>query len=593
MKVLAWLWSIIKSVLNAVAKTAVVGLILVGIFAGIGFFAGDGMPANAILELDLRQSISDKAQPEILELARPSLSVVDVALTLDAASRDPRVKGVFTRVGSGDISIPKAEELRDALKRFKASGKFVIAHSQSFYSSGLGDYGIAASADEIWMQPVSTFFSAGTQSTALFLKGLFDKIDAVPQFVQRYEYKNAANMFTETDFTPAHREATLRLLQSWYDSATVEMAADRGLEKAAVVGILDDAPLQVEAVRERGLITDIGYDEDARDAARRRAGTDAKFVRFESYMQSARERRAPSGSPVVAFVHAAGEIVEGGDDGDPFSDNGELVQGDTFSRAIRDAAEDKDVKAILLRVDSPGGSAIASDQILAAVKKAQAAGKPVVVSMASVAASGGYYISATANRIIAEPGTITGSIGVLWGKVAVGGTAAKAGVTARELGVGNNALFLSGIVPWNESQLSKVNAQADAVYADFTGKVAEGRKMPLERVQELARGRVWSGADAKERGLVDELGGFWTAVDATKTLIGVDTKTRIVLRDFPERQGFWRRLSRIVGNSSATLRALEGLNAIMASPPVKLLTEAVGMASGGGMQFKATGLPSH
>lgn len=593
MKVLMWLWSIVKSVLNAIAKTAVVALILLGVFAGIGLFAGDGMPANAVLELDLRQSISDKARPEILELARPSLSVVDIALTLDAASRDPRVKGVFTRVGSGDISIPKAEELRDALKRFKASGKFVIAHSQSFYSSGLGDYGIAASADEIWMQPVSTFFSAGTQSTALFLKGLFDKIDAVPQFVQRYEYKNAANMFTETDFTPAHREATLRLLQSWYDSATAEMAADRGLEKAAVVGILDEAPLQVEAVRERGLITDIGYDEDARDAARRRAGTDAEFVRFERYMQSARERRAPSGSPVVAFVHAAGEIVEGGDDGDPFSDNGELVQGDTFSRAIRDAAEDKDVKAILLRVDSPGGSAIASDQILAAVKKAQAAGKPVVVSMASVAASGGYYISATANRIIAEPGTITGSIGVLWGKVAVGGTAGKAGVTARELGIGNNALFLSGIVPWNESQLSKVNAQADAVYADFTGKVAEGRKLPLERVQELARGRVWSGADAKERGLVDELGGFWTAVDATKTLIGVDTKTRIVLRDFPERQGFWGRISRFVDNSSATLRALEGLNAILASPPVKLLTEAVGMASGGGMKFKATGLPPH
>jgi protease-4 len=593
MKVLTWLWSIVKSVLNAIAKTVVVGLILLGIFAGIGFFAGDGVPSNMVLELDLRQSISDKAQHEILDLARPSLSVVDVALTLDAASRDSRVKGVFTRVGSGDISIPKAEELRDALKRFKASGKFVIAHSQSFYSSGLGDYGIAASADEIWMQPVSTFFSAGTQSTALFLKGLFDKIDAVPQFVQRYEYKNAANMFTETDFTPAHREATLRLLQSWYDSATAEMAADRGLEKAAVVGILDDAPLQVEAVRERGLITDIGYDEDARDAARRRAGTDAEFVRFERYMQSSREHRAPSGAPVVAFVHAAGEIVEGGDNDDPFSDNAEIIQGDTFSRAIRDAADDKDVKAILLRVDSPGGSAIASDQILAAVKKAQAAGKPVVVSMASVAASGGYYISATANRIIAEPGTITGSIGVLWGKVAVGGTAAKVGVNARELGIGNNALFLSGIVPWNESQLAKVNAQADAVYADFTGKVAEGRKIPLERVQELARGRVWSGADAKERGLVDELGGFWTAVDATKTLIGVDTNTRIVLRDFPERQGFWERVSRVVDNSSATLRAIDGLNAILASPPVKILTEAVSMASGGGMKFKATGLPPH
>jgi protease IV len=593
MRVLLWLWSIVKSVLNAIAKTAVFALILVGLFAGIGVFAGDGLPRNAVLELDLRKPIADRSPPEIFEFARPSLSVVDVALALDAASRDPRVKGVFARVGSGGISIPKAEELRDALRRFKASGKFVIAHSQSFYSSGLGDYEVAATADEIWMQPVSTFFSAGTASTAIFLKGLFDKIDAVPQFVQRYEYKNAANMFTEEDFTPAHREATLRLLQSWYDTAVTEAAADRKLEKSALIEVLDNAPVQVETAREKGLITDIGYDEDARDAARRRAGTGAVFVRFERYMQSARSRPAPSGAPVIAFVHAVGEIVEGGDDGDPFSSNADIVQGDTYSRAIREAARNSDVKAILLRVDSPGGSAIASDQILAAVKKAQAAGKPVIVSMASVAASGGYYIAASADRIIAEPGTITGSIGVLWGKVALGKTAGNIGVVARELGVGNNALFLSGITPWNESQLSKVNEQADAVYADFTGKVAEGRKMPLERVRDLARGRVWSGADAKERGLVDELGGLWTAIEATKTLIGAAKDSRIVLRDYPEREGVLGRLSRFVDNSSATLRAVDGLNAVLASPPVRLLIDAVHSVPGGAIEFKATGLPPH
>lgn len=592
MKVLLWLWSIVKSVLNAFAKVLVFALILIGVFALIGLFAGDRAPANIVLELDLRKPISDKSPPDFLEFARPSLSVVDIALTLDAAARDSRVKGVFARVGTGGISISKAEELRDALRRFKESGKFVIAHSQSFYSSGLGDYEAAASADEIWMQPVSTFFSSGTQSTAIFLKGLFDKIDAVPQFVQRYEYKNAANMFTEEDFTPAHREATLRLLQSWYDSAVAEVAADRKLDRAAVVSAFESAPVQVDAVRERGLITDIGYDEDARDSARRRAGEDAEFVRFERYMQMAR-RRAPSGAPVVAFVHAVGEIVEGGDDDSPFVENADIIEGDTFSRAIRDAAEDSDVKAILLRVDSPGGSAIASDQILAAVKKAQAAGKPVVVSMASVAASGGYYIAASANRIIAEPGTITGSIGVLWGKVTVGQTAENIGVNARELGVGNNALFLSGVTPWDEDQLAKANAQADAVYADFTAKVAEGRKMPLARVEEVARGRVWSGADAKERGLVDELGGFWAAVDATKMLIGVDAGTRIQLRNYPERQGFWERVSRFVDNSSATMRAMEGLNAVLSSPPVKLMVEAMNSTSSRGVQFKATGLPPH
>ena len=179
------------------------------------------------------------------------------------------------------------------------------------------------------------------------------------------------------------------------------------------------------------------------------------------------------------------------------------------------------MKAILLRVDSPGGSAIASDQILQALKKARATGKPIVVSMGSVAASGGYYIAMAADRIVAEPGTLTGSIGVLWGKVAVGKSLEMVGVEARELGVGKNALFLSGIAPWDQTQLAAVNAQADLVYADFTQKVAAGRKLPLERVQQVARGRVWTGADAKERGLVDELGGFWTAVADVKRLAGI------------------------------------------------------------------------
>jgi protease-4 len=586
------MWSILKSVLNSLAKAVVFALILVGILVGIGSFAGDGMPGNMVLELDLRKPISDKAAPDIFELARPSLSIVDVALALDAAARDPRVKGVLTRVGSGDISIPKAEELRDALKRFKSSGKFVIAHSQSFYSSGLGDYEVAAVSDEIWMQPVSTFFGAGTGATTLFFKGLFDKLDAVPQFVQRYEYKNAANVFTEEDFTPAHREATMRLLQSWYDTATAEVAADRRLDKAAITGILDDSPLQVEAVRSRGLVTDIGYDEDARDAARRRAGNNASIIRFERYMQSTRNQRAPQGAPVIAFVHAAGDIVEGGDD-DPLSQSATSIAGDTFARAIRDAGRDASVKAILLRVDSPGGSAIASDQILAAVKKAQAAGKPVVVSMGSVAASGGYYISASANRIVAEPGTITGSIGVLWGKVAVGKSAEKIGVAARELGIGKNALFLSGVTPWDESQLVKVNEQADAVYADFTGKVAEGRKLPMERVQEIARGRVWTGADAKERGLVDDLGGFWTAVDDAKMLAGIDLKTRVALKDYPARQGLFGAVSRFLDNSSASVKALQGVNVLLESPPVKALTAAIKSAPDGRVQFTATGLPPH
>ena len=591
MIVLSWLWGIVKSVLNTIAKAIAFVVILLIILAGIGLVSGDGLPRNMVLELDARKSIADKSANGLLDLGDRSLSVMDIVMTLDAAQRDPRVKGVFMRVGSGDISVPRAEEMRDALKRFRAAGKFVVAHSQSFYSGGLGDYMVAAASDEVWMQPVSTFFSAGSSTSTLFLKGLFDKVEATPQFVQRREYKNAANMFTETDFTPAHREATTRILQSWYDSSVDELAMDRNLTRDALVSVLDRAPVTVEEVQQKGLITHIGYDDEARDAAEKRAGGDPSVTSFSRYSQATRGQGVGSGAPTIALVHAAGEILEGSND-NSLSDNADSIYGDVFAKAIRDAANDSSVRAILLRVDSPGGSAIASDQILQAVKKAKAAGKPVVVSMGSVAASGGYYISLAADRIIALPGTLTGSIGVLWGKFAVGKTAGLIGVTARDLGVGQNALFLSGITPWSEAQMAKVNEQADIVYADFTAKVAEGRKLPMDRVEEIARGRVWTGADALERGLVDELGGFWTAVDDVKMLAGIDAGTRVRFKSYPASEGVFGAVSRLLETSSASLKALQGLHALMEAEPVRALTGALEAMPSGRIEFSARGLPA-
>jgi protease-4 len=593
MAVLAWMWEIVKSVLNGVAKVFVLLLFLLLVVVAVGAFSGDGVARNAVLELDLRQSMDDKGASSLLDLAGGNLAIMDVVMALDRAGRDARVKGVFLRVGSADLSVPKAEELRDALKHFKESGKFVIAHSQTFYSSGLGDYTVAAAADQIWMQPVSSFFGSGAAGTTLFFKGLFDKVNATPQFVQRYEYKNAANVFTETDFTPAHREATLRVLQSWYDSATGEAAADRKLDRAALISVLDAAPATVETVKDKGLITNIGYEDEARDAAKAKAGQGAQMVDFERYVQATRNRGAGATGPTVALVHAAGDIVEGEDADSALRQSASSVAGDTFADAIREATANKGVKAILLRVDSPGGSAIASDQILHALQKAHAAGKPIVVSMGSVAASGGYYISVAADRIVAEPGTLTGSIGVLWGKVAVGKTAEMVGVEARELGMGKNALFLSGVTPWDANQLAKVNEQADIVYADFTKKVSEGRKMPLDRVQEVARGRVWTGADAKERGLVDQLGGFWTAVAELKTLAKIAPDARLRFRNYPERHGLIGRISRLVDGSAASLKALDTLNALMRAAPVKALIDTARALPEGGVQLRAIGLPAH
>ena len=592
MVVLSGLWGIVKSVLNGLARLAVVALILLFVLVAIGLFRGDGVPQNTVLELDLRQGMDDKSAASLLDLGEGRLAIMDVVMGLDRASRDARVKGVVLRVGSGDLSLPKAEELRDALKQFKQSKKFVIAHSQSFYSGGLGDYTLAAAADEIWMQPVSTFFSSGAGATTLFFKGLFDKVNATPQFIQRYEYKNAANVFTETDFTPAHREATMRVLQSWYDSAVAEAAADRKLAPAQLSALLDTSPMMVDAAKEKGLITNIGYEDDARDAAKKRAGSGADMIRFDRYVQATRNSMGGGGGSTIALVHAAGDIVEGGNDG-ALGSTTTSIAGDTFADAIREATADRNVKAILLRVDSPGGSAIASDQILEALKKARAAGKPIVVSMGSVAASGGYYISVVADKIVAQPGTLTGSIGVIFGKVAVGKSLELAGVEGRELGVGKNALFLSGMTPWNADQLASANAQADAVYADFTQKVAAGRKLPLEQVQALARGRVWTGADAKERGLVDELGGFWTAVADVKKLAGIAPDQRVAFKSFPAPHGLVVTVQRLLENSTTSLKALDGLNTLMQTAQVKTLIELARATAQSGVQLRAVDLPAH
>jgi protease-4 len=588
-----WAWSILKSVLNTVAKTVVFLLLLVLVIGVTAFLHGDGLPGKMVLELDLRKAMDDQSTPSLLGIGNASLSVMDVVLGLDAAARDARVKGVFLRMGEADFPIAKAEELRAAILRFKQSGKFVIAHSQSFYSSGLGDYLTVSASDAIWMQPVSSFFAAGTATTTLFYKGLFDKLKAVPQFVQREEYKNAANVYTQTDYTPAHREATTRVLQSWYDSALGEIATDRKKTSTAIKATLDASPTMASDVQAAGLIDKIGYDDDARNAALATAGSGASTVKFSDFWTSKRGVSASGAGPAFALVHAVGDIVEGDGTGTDAINTSAQIDGDRFAQAIRAATRDASVKAIVVRIDSPGGSAIASDQILDALKKARAAGKPVVVSMGDYAASGGYYIALAANKIVAEPATLTGSIGVLWGKVSIGNSLGLAGLTAGEIGIGQNALFLSSIEPWTDQELKSVNAQADAVYRDFTAKVAAGRNMSQDKVLEVARGRVWTGADAKERGLVDELGSFWTAIDAAKKLTGIDAETRVTLKNYPATGGFWGALSRLSQSSEVTMRTMAGLNQLAQSAPIKTLAKALAAVPKEGATMRAVDLPQH
>jgi protease-4 len=517
---------------------------------------------------------------------------MDVVLGLDEASHDARVKGVFLRVGNGGLPVAQAEELNAAFMRFRHAGKFVVAHAQGFYSGGMGDYLTAASADEIWMQPEGTFGTAGTATGAIFLRGFFDKIQAVPQIAKRADFKSAADMYMEKDYTDPDRVQTTEFLTSWYNSAVNEEAAERKLLPSQLKAAFEASPQFAQDVKKAGLIDQLGYDDDAKASALSRAGSGAHAVGFRKYIHDTEESSEFSPTASVALIEASGEIDEGTSHASPFSTSSG-VAGDDLSAAIRAATKDKQIKAILLRVDSPGGSVSASDQILNAVKKAQAAGKPVVVSMGTLAASGGYYISTSATRIVAEPGTLTGSIGVLTGKVSFGKSAQLLGVTIDNIGVGKNALFDSVATPFTPDQWANLNHQADAIYSDFMSKVAAGRKIPYAQVQNIAKGRVWTGADAKPIGLVDELGSFWTAVDDVKKLTGMGADERIKFKLFPQKKGLFASLGDAFSSTSAGVRAMDGLATLEQAPMVRATMEAVTAAPHGDVEMRATNLPVH
>lgn len=585
---LNWSKSVALGTLNGIAKVVLFLILLIVILAVVGMVRGDGLPDKMVLTADLRTSMPDSSRSSAFEFSRP-LTIMDFALGLDRASRDSRVKGLFLRIGDGDLSVPQAQEIVVALKRFRQSGRFVVAHSQGFDSGGLGDYLAASGASEIWMQPKATFAAAGAGAGTIFLKGLFDKIQAEPQMVKRAEYKSAADLFMEKDYTGPDREQTTAFLKSWYDSATQGVAAERRLHPAAIAASFEKSPQFAEDAKSARLIDKLGYDDDAKDSAIARSGG-AKTVALRKYVRAVEDYPETKGPHQIALIQAAGEITEGGDHNGAF-DSASGIGSDTYATAIREAIRNRDVKAIVLRVDSPGGSVSASDQILHALQKARRAGKPVVVSMGMLAASGGYYISCFADRIVAEPGTLTGSIGVLTGKVSFGKTAGLLGIGVDQIGVGKNALMNSAIRPYTPDQLADLNHQADVVYSDFLQKVATGRKLPLAQVQTLAKGRVWTGADAKNRGLVDELGGLWTAVADAKKLAGIAANESVGFEIYPKRTNFFAALASTLTGTMAGVRTMQGLAAIEELPVARALMSMMA-DSRSAVQMKATNLPA-
>ncbi len=487
-----------------------------------------------VLAVDLSRPVTDGPTEPLSQLVTgrgPSLrDVVDV---LDAAARDRRVRAVMARVDAPAENWAHAQELRDAIVAFRAGGKPAIAHAQSFSEAGhpAFAYLVATGFDEVHLQPTGEVGVTGVAMVQPFVADLLDKLDVTAEFDHRHEYKTARNVLTERAFTDAHRESYDRIVASLHEQLLAAVAEGRGLEPDRTAAVLDVAPLPAAQALAAGLIDRLAYRDESVAAALQRAGEHARLVTLRRYQASRRRRaRLDRRRPTIALVHGQGIIQVGRSRP---SSMGRVMGSDSVGAGFQQAIRDKRVRAVVFRVESQGGSAVASDAIWRAVARAREAGKPVVVSTGGVAGSGGYWIAMGADRIVAAAGTITGSIGVVYGKFVARGLLSRLGVTTDEVHRGTNALLLSTTEPFTDAQWDQVSAMLDRIYGEFVDKVAAGRGLDRGHVDGVARGRIWTGADARDHGLVDELGGYRTAFAAARELAGIAADRRVRVRVLP------------------------------------------------------------
>jgi protease-4 len=503
-----------------------------------------------ILELDLTDGIAEGPATDplsaLLTMRRTRLQ--DLLYGLKRAAGDKRVRMLVVKVGGSRIGLAKVQELRAAVSDFRKSGKLAVAWAESFgdFVHGNVPYYLATGFDKIYLQPSGTLGLTGIAVEQVFLRGTLEKLGIGVQSAQRHEYKSAPEQFTESGFTEASREEMTRLTESVTEQLVGVIAAGRGLPVERVTELLARGPFLAPQALAEGLVDGLLYRDEVYDQVRKEAGADASLLYLQRYQrtQSLNDLPRRLGSSVqgmapgqherfVATVYAHGAIRHGRSGrGGP---GGAGMGSDTVAAALRAAATDDGARAVVLRVNSPGGSYTASDVIWREVVRLRAAGKPVVVSMGDVAASGGYFISAPADVIVVQPGTITGSIGVFMGKPVLRELFGRAGVTTDSITDGTGAeraTMFSSSRPFSEAEWARINEWLDAVYADFTEKVASGRRMSADRVHELARGRVWTGADAIANGLADEVGGLSEAVAIARKRAGLpdDAPVRVYPR---------------------------------------------------------------
>lgn len=562
---------------------AVIGLLSVLLTVGSGvllyrlFFATPTLPDQVVLKLDLTQPLLEQPpeDPFAGAFLGPEATVRDLVAALDRASTDERVKGLVMRIGIDTIGMAQAQELRAAIQRFRESGRFALAYAESFGAFGAGNqaYYLATGCDEVWLQPLGNVGLIGFGVELPFARALLDEVGVQPQIQTRKQYKTAMENLTAPDMSEPHREMLTSMLGDLQAQLITGIAERRGLSEADVTQAIAQAPLLDQEAEALGLVDRIGYLDELIDTVTERAGEDADFVTIGDYLDSA-------GTPYedgteIALIYVVGAIQRGEGGGDPVL--GQSAAGaDAVVAALRKAAEDDDVKAVVLRVDSPGGSAIASESIRRGVLEAKEAGKPVIVSMANAAASGGYWVAMNADRIIAEPATLTGSIGVFGGKVATEELWQKLNVTWAAVTQSPHATMFSPVRPFTPDEQARVDRLLDDIYDAFVGHVAEGRGMEPEAVEAVAKGRVWTGRQALDAGLVDGLGDLYAALAAAREAAGLKPDAPIQLSIYPPPlSALERALDLLSGGAQAN--ALERLSAAMVMVRTRLDQSGLGL----------------
>lgn len=543
------------------------GLVAAGLWWADGFDDAEPLPDRIVLELDFNGSIDEApVVPGLVGLLDESapLSLIDYVDAIDRAAADPRVTGLFADLSNLSLALAQAQELRAAVFRFRSVGKTAVAFADSFESGGNGPYYLASAFDRIWLQPSGMLGLTGLQLEFPFAAGLLDRVGLRAEFEKRYEYKGAASAVTESRMPPALRENMSRVAESLFGQVVSGIATARRLGGGAVQAVVDRGPLLARESVTNGLIDSLGYREQAR------ATLDGESAPVGRYLDGA--GRPHADGTRIALVQLDGAIVRG--EGGGLAGRGDAASGAVVA-ALDAVRADPAAKALILRISSPGGSYVASDTIRHAVERVRESGRPVIVSFADIAASGGYFAALAADHIIAHPGTLTGSIGTLGGKISAAELLRDWDVTIGRISIGENAGMFSPTEPFTNSQRDRLRRMLDAVYADFTDRVAAARRLSADEIDALARGRVWTGEDARRVGLVDAVGGYAEALQLARQAIGIAPDAPVERVRYPENEDTWDQILDLL-NDREFIAALQTLATVVRQ--AHILAETLGAA---------------